>query len=204
MMKLVLPISVATVLAIAAGALWLSLRPAPVDLSPAMINIDGANIGGQFELTSHSGERVTSGELIDGPTLIYFGYTYCPDICPLDVQVMVEAVDLLAERGITVKPVFITVDPERDTPEELAYYAEAMHPRMVALTGSLEEIQIAADAYKVFFQKVELPDSAAGYLMQHTGFIYLVTPERGITAMFRREFAPEQIADDIGRVLAAL
>jgi len=147
---------------------------------------------------------VTSADLIAGPTLIYFGYTFCPDVCPVDSQIMADAVDLLAERGIEVTPVFVTVDPARDTPTELGYFVEGLHPEMVGLTGSEADVSGAADAYKVYYEKVELQDSAAGYLMNHTGYTYLMTPEKGITALFRREFPPEQIADDIEKVLNAL
>lgn len=204
MQKPAIAIAAALVLGIAGFAGWSALQPSPGYVSPAMVNVDGAEIGGPFELTAHTGERLTSDAVIDGPTLIYFGYTFCPDICPIDTQIMVDAVDLLNERGVDVKPVFITIDPERDTPEELTYYAEAMHPKMVALTGSLEDVRAAADAYRVFYQRVDLEDSAAGYLMNHTGYTYLMTPEKGITALFRRDFPPEQIANDIEKVLGAL
>lgn len=204
MMKPVLSIAVILVLAIAGAAVWFAVQPTPHHLSKAMVNVDGAEIGGPFELTTHTGEKITSDALIDGPTLIYFGYTFCPDICPIDTQIMVDAVDLLDARGIKVKPVFVTIDPERDTPKELSYFAEAMHPRMIALTGTVEEVRTAADAYKVFYQRVDVEGSAAEYLMNHTGYTYLMTPEHGITALFRREFAPEQIADDIEKVLAGL
>lgn len=204
MMKPVLSIAVILVLAIAGAAVWFAVQPTPHHLSKAMVNVDGAEIGGPFELTTHTGEKITSDALIDGPTLIYFGYTFCPDICPIDTQIMVDVVDLLDARGIKVKPVFVTIDPERDTPKELSYFAEAMHPRMIALTGSVEEVRTAADAYKVFYQRVDVEGSAAEYLMNHTGYTYLMTPEHGITALFRREFAPEQIADDIEKVLAGL
>jgi protein SCO1/2 len=203
MRTIVLATTAALVAAIAAAALWLSLAPRPAELSPAMVNIEGADIGGPFELTAQSGERISSEQLIDGPTLIYFGYTFCPDVCPVDTQIIAEAVDILAGQGIEVTPVFITVDPERDTPEALADYAEAVHPRMVALTGTPDEIRAAADAYKVFYQKVEMEDSAAGYLMNHTSYFYLMTPEQGLTALFRRDVTPESLASDIARVLAA-
>ena len=205
MMKPVLATAAIVVAGSLAAAAWFALQPASSGhVSPAMVNADGAAIGGPFELTTHTGRRITSDALIDGPTLIYFGYTFCPDICPVDTQIMVDAVDLLAERGIAVKPVFITIDPERDTPKELSYYAEAMHPTMIALTGSQEDVRTAADAYKVFYQRVDLEDSAAGYLMNHTGYTYLMTPQKGITALFRRDFPPEQIADDIEKVLGEL
>jgi protein SCO1 len=191
------------VVGIAAVALWLSFAQRPVELSPAMVNIEGAEVGGAFQLTAQGGQRVTSEELIDGPTLIYFGYTFCPDVCPVDTQIMAQAVDILDEQGVEVTPVFITVDPERDTPEALGDYAEAVHPRMVALTGTPEEIEAAADAFKVFYQKVETPDSAAEYLMNHTSYFYLMTPEEGLIALFRRDVTPESLASDIARVLAA-
>lgn len=186
-------------LAGAAAFLWLSEPEGPV--SPAQVNIGGADFGGPFTLTDHTGKRVSSKELIDGPTLIYFGYTFCPDICPVDVAVMASATELLAEKGIEVTPVFISVDPARDTPEQMAYYVEAMHPEMVGLTGSDAEIRAAADAYKAYYEKVELEDSAAGYLMNHTTFTYLETPE-GVQAVFRNKFPPEEIASAVEEVLS--
>jgi protein SCO1 len=199
----ILSVTGALVAVIVAAAIWLALGERPAELSPSMLNVDGAEIGGPFELTDQTGGRVTSDELIDGPTLIYFGYTFCPDVCPLDVQKMAQAVDILAERGVTVTPVFITVDPERDTPDELARWAAAVHPDLVALTGSADAIRAAADAYKVYYQKAEVEGSAAGYLMNHTSYFYLMTPGKGITAMFRHDVTPEGLAADIERVLGA-
>ena len=203
MRALVLTIAGALVVVILAAAIWTYVVPRPVELSPSMLNVAGADIGGPFELTAQTGERVTSSELIDGPTLIYFGYTFCPDVCPIDVQRIAQAVDILAERGVEVTPVFITIDPERDTPEELTEWSAAVHPDLVALTGSPEDIRAAADAYKVYYQKAEMEGSAAGYLMNHTSYFYLRTPEDGIAAMFRHDVTPEGLAGDIQRVLAA-
>lgn len=200
----ILSFAVALVVAILAAAAWFSLAGRPAELSPAMLNVEGADIGGPFQLTDQAGARITSDELIDGPTLIYFGYTFCPDVCPIDVQKMAQAVDLLADRGIEVTPVFVTVDPERDTPQELAEWSEAVHPDLVALTGDAEDIRAAADAYKVYYQKSELEGSAADYLMSHTSYFYLVTPGEGLAAMFRNAVTPEGLAADIERVLAAI
>ncbi|MEM9059409.1 MAG: SCO family protein [Pseudomonadota bacterium] len=202
MLKPVLAITAAIVVGAVAWAGWSALNPPKMHASPAMINSAGSDIGGPFELTAHTGDAWSSGEKIDRATLIYFGYTFCPDICPIDTQVMVEAVDLLDERGIDVQPVFVTIDPARDTTEELTYFAEAVHPKLVALTGTEDEIRAAADAYRVFYQRVNLEDSAAEYLMNHTGYIYLVLPETGLATIFRREFPPEQYADDIEKILA--
>ncbi len=185
-------------LAAAATFLYLGQPDGPV--SPAAVNIAGAGIGGPFTLTDHAGARVTSATLIDGPTLIYFGYTFCPDICPVDVAVMASAVDLLAGQGIDVTPVFVTIDPARDTPEALAYYAEAMHPEMVALTGTEAEVRAAADAYLVYYQRVDLEESAAGYLMSHSTFTYFVMPD-GLKALFRNNFPPEEMVGEIARIL---
>jgi len=189
--------------ALVAAAIFLFLKQPEGPVSPAAVNIAGAEIGGPFTLIDHTGARVTSAGLIDGPTLIYFGYTFCPDVCPVDVAVMASAVDLLAEQGFDVTPVFITIDPARDTPEALAYFAEAMHPKMVALTGTEAEVKAAADAYRVYYERVDLEDSAAGYLMNHATFTYFVMPG-GLKALFRNKFPPEEMAGEIARILSAL
>ena len=188
---------------LAGAAIFLSLKQPEGPLSPAAVNVAGAEIGGPFTLTDQSGARVTSAGLIDGPTLIYFGYTFCPDVCPVDVAVMASAVDLLAEQGFGVTPVFVTIDPARDTSEALIYYAEAMHPELVALTGTAAEIKAAANAYRVYYERVDLEDSAADYLMSHSTFTYFVMPD-GLKALFRNGFPPEEMAGEIARILRAL
>lgn len=205
MQRIVLGLAALLVAGIAAGAAFFAydqfLRPRDEPVSPAQVNTGSMQLGGGFTLTDHTGQRVSSDALIDGPTLIYFGYTFCPDICPVDVANMAQAVELLKARGVEVTPVFITIDPARDTPEAMRYYVEAMGAGMVGLTGSPEEIRAAADAYKVYYEKVELEDSAAGYLMNHTTFTYLVTPE-GVEAVFRNKFPPEEIAGAVEKLLA--
>ena len=163
--------------------------------------VAGADIGGPFELVSESGGMVTDAEVITEPTLVYFGYTFCPDICPLDVARNASAVDLLAERGHEVRPVFVTVDPARDTPEVLAEFTDHMHPEMIGLTGSDEQVKAAADAYRVYFSRSgEDPDY---YLMNHSTFTYLMLPEQGFSGFFRRDAAPEEIAEQVACVLEA-
>ena len=142
-----------------------------------------AAIGGPFELVAETGETVTAEEVLDEPSLVYFGYTYCPDVCPFDASRNAEAVDMLAERGYDVQPVFITVDPERDTPEVMAEFTDYMHPDMLGLTGSAEQVQEAAQAYRVYYaQRGEDP---ATYLMDHTVFTYLMLPGHGFVDLFR-------------------
>jgi protein SCO1/2 len=201
MRNLVMALAAGTFVALAAAAIFLTLKEPDGPVSPAAVNIGDAEIGGPFTLTDHTGRRVTSAELIDGPTLIYFGYTFCPDICPVDVAVMASAVDLLAERGFDVTPVFITVDPARDDVAAMAYYADAMHPRMVGLTGGEAEIKAVADSFRVYYERVDLADSAAGYLMNHTTLTYFLMPD-GVKAVFRNKFPPDEIAGEVARILS--
>lgn len=154
------------------------------------------DLGGPFTLVNGDGATVTSAEIITEPTLIYFGYTFCPDVCPLDVDRNAAAVEILEERGQSVTPVFITIDPARDTPEVVRDFAAAMHPRMIGLTGSTEQVAEASKAYRTYFKAH--PPVDGEYLVDHSTFSYLVTPEQGFVEFFRRELTPEQMADKIG------
>jgi len=199
MRKIMLTIAVTSVVAIGAVAIFLAMREPTLPNSPAVIDATGADIGGPFELTRADGTRISSDALIDGPTLLYFGYTFCPDICPVDTQVMVDAVSLLERNEIEVTPVFISIDPARDTPEVMGQYAELMHPRMIGLTGSAQDVKQAADAYRVYYQKQQ-SDSAAGYLMNHTAYTYFVRPDAD-PVIFKNGHPPEEMADVIARIL---
>ncbi|MEM9146031.1 MAG: SCO family protein [Pseudomonadota bacterium] len=201
MRSLIYALAGGAALAVVAVGGWLLLTPPDAPRSPAALAIGDTSFGGAFELTAHTGDRITDREVIDGPTLIYFGYTYCPDVCPIDAQVMAEAVEMLDQKGHDVTPVFVTVDPERDTPEELAGYAEAMHPKMLGLTGSEAEIKAVAELYKVYYDRVEMPDSAIDYLMNHTAYTYFMRPD-GVAAVFRNGFPPEEMAGEVARILA--
>ncbi len=150
-------------------------------------------IGGPFELVNTAGQTVTSAEVLDEPALIYFGYTFCPDICPMDVARNAQAVEVLEERGEEVTPVFITVDPKRDTPEVLRDFAANMHPRMVGLTGTDEQVREAVRAYRGY-SKVH-DDGSDYYLVDHSTFSYLSLPGHGVVEFFRRDTGPEELAD---------
>ncbi|TYB90458.1 SCO family protein [Oceaniovalibus sp. ACAM 378] len=158
--------------------------PSVPNAIPLQVAGGAGAIGGPFTLVSETGETVTDVDVITKPTLVYFGYTFCPDVCPLDAARNAAAVDLLAERGYDVQPVFITIDPERDTPEVLAEWTDYMHPDMLGLTGSPEQIKAASQAYKTYFAKRE-GDDPAFYLMDHTVFSYLMLPEHGFVEFFR-------------------
>ncbi len=157
--------------------------------------VAGGDIGGPFTLVDTGGKTVTDKDVITKPSLVYFGYTFCPDVCPLDMARNVEAVDRLDAQGIDVNPVFITIDPERDTPEALADYAYNMHPKLVALTGSPEQVRAASQAYKTFFKKRETGDEY--YLMDHSTFTYLVLPGTGFVDFFRQEVTSDKMAESV-------
>ena len=152
-----------------------------------------AAIGGAFTLVDEDGKTVTDKEVLAKPSLVYFGYSFCPDVCPFDAARNAEAVDILAEKGIDVTPVFITIDPERDTPEVMKDFTENLSPKMVGLTGTVEQITAASRAYKTFFKKQDSGDEF--YLMDHSTFTYLMLPGTGFADFFGRDDTPQQMAD---------
>ncbi len=152
-------------------------------------------IGGSFELVNAAGETVTDTDVITKPSLLYFGYTFCPDVCPLDTARNVAAVEILEERGHIVTPVFISIDPERDTPEVVGAFAENLHPRMVGLTGSPEQVKAASQTFRTYYNRQASDDPY--YLVDHSTFTYLVLPGHGFVEFFRRDAGPEDLADRV-------
>jgi protein SCO1/2 len=165
-------------------------------------SVAGGNIGGPFELMDHRGQMVTDAQVLDQPALVYFGYTFCPDVCPMDVARNVVAVEILADAGLTVKPVFITIDPARDTVDYLADFVANNHPEMVGLTGTAEQIAKAARAYKVYYRKQPSEDEDY-YLMDHSSFSYFMVPDVGFVDFLRSDLLPEVVADRLACVLRA-
>jgi protein SCO1/2 len=129
-------------------------------------------IGGPFALVDHTGKPRTDEDFRGKLLLIYFGYSYCPDVCPTDLQQISLAVNGLGTAGEAVQPLFITLDPERDTAAHLADYVPLFHPRLVGLTGSAEQIHRVALAYKVYYARY--PPGSPDYVVDHSSFIYLV------------------------------
>ncbi|MCC1491181.1 SCO family protein [Cognatishimia sp. F0-27] len=152
-------------------------------------------IGGPFELLNGAGETVTDADVITEPSLVYFGYTFCPDVCPLDVARNAEAVDILTERGVSVTPVFISIDPKRDTPDVVDDFAANMHEKMIGLTGSEDQVKAASQAYRTYYRAEDSDDEY--YLVDHSTFTYLVLPEQGFVEFFRREVTPDEMADRV-------
>ena len=180
---------------------WVALGPR--DGVAALCNAGTAagDLGGPFELVSETGETVTSAQVIDRPSLIYFGYTFCPDVCPLDTVRNAEAVDILAERGIDVQPVFISIDPARDTPEVVDDFTANLHPAMLGLTGSDAQVRAASQAYRTYFNRHDEKGDDPYYLVDHSTFTYLVLPGDTVAGFFRRELSGEQLADQVQCVL---
>ncbi len=151
-------------------------------------------IGGPFALTDQNGVHRTDTDFRGKLMLVYFGFTYCPDICPTDLQQMALAVDQLGPAGETVQPVFITVDPARDTVEHLKDYMALFHPRFVGLTGDAAAIRQAARAYRVYYEKVEREDKS-DYTLDHSVFIYLMDRDGRYLGFFPPGTSAERLAE---------
>lgn len=179
------------------GGVWVVLRPSDQadQFAQCRASQVAGDIGGPFELVNAQGETVTDADVITEPTLIYFGYTFCPDVCPFDTARNAEAIDVLADRGYSATPVFISVDPARDTPEAVGDFAANLHEKMIGLTGSPEQVDAASKAYRTYYKAQPAEDEY--YLVDHSTFTYLVLPEHGFVDYFRREVTPEQMADSV-------
>lgn len=154
------------------------------------------NLGAPFELTSETGARIKDTDVFTKPTLLYFGYSYCPDVCPIDSARNAQAVDDLAERGIDAQTVFLTVDPRRDTPERLTEYTDGLHPDMLGLTGSDAEIDQVAKAWSFYYKRNDETDKL-DYSVDHQTTTYLVLPGHGTVDFFGRATTPEEMADTV-------
>jgi protein SCO1/2 len=160
----------------------------------SMVMGGGAAIGGPFTLTDENGKEVTDKDVLTRPSLVYFGYTFCPDVCPTDMARNAEAVDVLEEQGYEVTPVFISVDPHRDTPAVLKEWTEFMHPRMIGLTGTPDQLRSAAKAYKTLYQVPENPTDD-NYLVDHMTMTYLMLPGTGFAEVFNHDDSADAIAE---------
>lgn len=190
MSKTVALVAGVAIAALIGGSYLVSQRSGDPDC--AETTVAGGAIGGPFTLVDETGRTVTDADVITDPTLIYFGFTFCPDVCPLDSARNAAAVDILAEQGISATPVFISIDPARDTPEVVRDFTDNFHPKMIGLTGSDEQVAAAAAAYRTFYSKDG--DDPEYYLMQHTTFTYLVLPGQGFMDFFRMEASAEDVA----------
>jgi protein SCO1/2 len=200
-------VGIGAVLAVCA-ALWVAQAPAQSEVRRAEaarfmneLMSGKAAVGAPFTLTNQHGKRVSLSDFRGKVVLLYFGFTFCPDVCPTDLAVIAQTLEALGKSGDQVQPLFVTLDPARDTRELLRGYAAAFHPRIVALTGSEDEVRRVATAYKVFFEKVTPPGSKT-YFIDHSAFTFLLdrngkyvlffppgTPPKRMTLRLREELA---------------
>ena len=192
----VLPLSIFAAFALALSACSQSTQPA----GPPPL--EGADIGGDFTLTGEDGKPVSWGDFDGQYRTIYFGYTFCPDVCPVDVQRAMaglkrfEASD--PERAAKVQPLFVSVDPARDTPEVLTEFTDAFHPRLIGMTGSKEQLDKIAKDYAAYYSVGE-PNEAGGYLVDHTSITYLFGPDGEPIAILPTDAGPEAVAEELDK-----
>jgi protein SCO1/2 len=192
---------VALAAAIVGVALALAILPGPREqITRALPSTGKALVGGPFTLVDHTGKTVTDKNYRGRYMLVYFGFTNCPDVCPSGLQVMAAALDKVGAKADQVTPIFITVDPERDTPEQLAAYVSSFHPRLVGLTGSQEQIAAALKAYRVYAKKVDDPKSTAGYTFDHTSIMYLMDRNGDYLGNFTHATSVDRIAERLAKL----
>lgn len=181
-----------------AGLLTLALLAGVLLIGPVQKKTTPyASMGGDFTLESINGP-VSLADYRGKYVVIYFGYTSCPDICPTSLGALSQAMrQLTPEELESVQGVFISVDPERDTPEKLQEYAHYFHPNMIGVTGSLEELNRVANQYGVYFHKVEIENSSLGYAVDHTSTIFLVDPEGKLRDIIQHSDSPDNILGKI-------
>ncbi len=159
--------------------------------------------GGSFDLIDQDGKPVTDRSFRGRYMLIYFGYTYCPDICPTGLSTMATALDLLEGKGAKVQPIFVSIDPKRDQPAFLKQYVTAFHPCLIGLTGSEKQVREIAKAYRVHRSKViEKGKPADEYLVNHSSITYLMGPDGRFLTMFPHGSDPAVIAKAIEKYLS--
>jgi protein SCO1/2 len=174
---------------IGAGAVWFTQGGAPT-------------IGGPFKLVNGQGKTVTDRDFRGHYLLVYFGYTFCPDVCPTTLNQVAEALDKLGPKGAAVQPLFITVDPKRDTPQVVGQYVEAFSPRLVGLTGTPEEIAKVAREYRVYYAIHKNAEQPADYTVDHSSILYLMSPSGAFIAPIRADQSGADMAKDIARHLS--
>lgn len=188
--------------AAAGGVMWLGRGTLPAGEEGAMPGL-AASVGGPFSLVDEAGQHVTQASYAGRFMLIYFGYRYCPDVCPTELAKMSAAFDLLPpETQARIQPLFITVDPERDDPAALKDYTDLFHPALIGLTGTPAETSAAARAWRVFYARQTAGRGPDDYLMDHSSFIYLAGPDGRASRLFSPDTSAEALAAALIRAVA--
>ena len=170
--------------------------------APAQPPLAGAAIGEEFTLTGETGEDVSWSDFDGQYRTLYFGYTYCPDVCPVDTQRAMAGLKAFEqanpELGAQIQPLFVSVDPARDTPEVLTEFTDAFHPRLIGMTGSKEQLDKIAKDYAAYYSVGE-PNEAGGYLVDHTSITYLFGPDGEPIAILPTDAGPEAVAEELDK-----
>lgn len=202
-----------TLTALTAGALviatgigftvtWLAREPAADGAAPRPVF--QADLGGPFSLVNTAGERVTEADYLGTYTLYYFGFTFCPDICPTELQVIATAYDKLPSAvQENLRMVFVTVDPERDSVEAMADYVDLFHPEMEGLTGTLAETDAAVEEFRVYYQAVNKEEDPEYYLVDHSTFTYLQGPDGANVLVFPYGLGPDDMAEHLEEIVGS-
>lgn len=177
----------------AGGFLWLSNNGG---------NSTGLGIGGAFTLQDGNGKPVTDRDFRGSYMLVYFGYTFCPDVCPTTLNAMADALDRLGPQAGKVKPVFITVDPRRDTPSVVKQYVAAFGQGIVGLTGTPEEIAKVAKAYRVYYAEHRTGPGPDDYAMDHSSVLYLMDPNGGFVAPMRADMSGTELSANLKKLIS--
>lgn len=187
-----------SILALLFPLLLAACTPEPAETPP----LQGASMGGPFTLTNQDGRPTSDTDFAGRYRLVYFGFTYCPDVCPVDLQLIGQGLRQLEksdpEVAAKVQPLFISVDPERDTPPVLKQYVSAFHPRLVGLTGTPEQIADVAKRYGVYYMKEEA-DGASDYLVNHSRVALLFGPKGEPIAIIPHDKGAEAVAGELRR-----
>jgi cytochrome oxidase Cu insertion factor (SCO1/SenC/PrrC family) len=191
---------VAVLLLATGGALVMRALTPPQEAK--MTSVGEANIRSVFSLTDHTGRAVTEADYAGRWQLVFFGFTHCPDICPTTLAYMASVLDLLGPEAGRMAPLFVTVDPERDTVPVMAEYVAAFHPRLVGLTGTEAQVAAAAESFKTWYERMEDEAAPHGYMMAHAGHIYLMRPDGKFEAVFQE--SDQSAKDFAGQILTAV
>jgi protein SCO1/2 len=195
----------AALLALAGGIGWAIAvwrdNSAPPTVTTA--SAGQALVTSDFELVDHRGHAARDEDFRGLWQLVFFGFTYCPDVCPTGLATISTVLDELGPAADKIVPLFITVDPERDRPEVLKDYLANFHPKILGLTGTTEQVAAATKGFRVYFRKVQQPDQPDAYTLDHSTFIYLMDPEGGYATHMSPQLAPEEIAARLREKIAA-
>ena len=190
-------LTASALLALVLGYLVAALTHPTPPLNQAAPNF---SLDGEFNLVDETGKLVTQESYTGKFKLVYFGFTFCPDVCPLQLEVVSRALDIAKISPDWLTTLFITLDPERDRPEDMAIYTDNFHKNIIGLTGSLDQIQQAAKAYKVYFQKVSDSETTGGYTVDHSSIVFLMGPDNN----YRQHFTHRDSAEDIAEKITAI